>query len=169
MEISKGALGAAGAAAAAVTGTVLLAGKLSKMKSGDIREVGSKVKEFVSDCGAGISSSSIGKSLVTALSAMPVTAKLTSLAAKGVSMGSAGFSAMMNGIADAKAKSEREGSDFAGNLADGLKGAVSNGWDYVSEKLGAVKNAASVVPAVAAPGISLDAGRETPDTGPELG
>lgn len=134
-----GIIKTAAAMTAAATGTLYAAGKLATMDSEDIRGIGGKVSGFVHECGGKFADSAIGRDIYEKIETNPYASKVFQIASIGAETGLSGFSAFMDTVADARAKSELDGSDFAGNLVGGitgsLKGLIAEGTDFVSEKL----------------------------------
>lgn len=124
----------------AAAGTVYAMGKLSGMDSDDIREKGQAAVSKLQEWGGKLSDSEIADDIREKISGVPYIGRILSFTGTAAEKGVSGFGKFVDAIADAKERSEKDGSDFAANMADSmagsLKGAVASVGDYVAEKLG---------------------------------
>ena len=124
----------------AAAGTVYAMGKLSGMDSDEIRQKGEAALDTLHSVGDKVASSDIAQDIVKKMEEYPFTKSIANVLGKGISGVSNGFGKFIDVLADAKEKTELDGSDFSKNLAggigEGLKGAVASAKDYIAEKLG---------------------------------
>ncbi len=129
----------------AAAGTVYAMGKLSGMDSDEIRGKGEAAVQKLHSVSDKIASSGIAQDINKKMQEYPFTRSIAKLFGKGVDGTINGFDKFVDVLSDAKAKSERDGSDFsknvAGGIGEGLKGAVSSVADFVNDKWMGLKSA----------------------------
>lgn len=126
----------------AAAGTVYAMGKLSGMSSDEIRQKGEHALDTLQNVGSKLASTGIAQDINKKMDEYPFTKSLGKILGKGVSGTMHGFDKFIDVVSDAKAKTERDGTDFSSNLASGigagLKGAVASVGTFVTEKLGEI-------------------------------